>query len=240
MKVSVIKPILPGLGIHVVTTLPLPTVVDIVIHLDTKPTEYRNTAKHCRSWYVTSQYKVTWAAQNVVSDKLISRPSSSKNTSPLAVRPSVCMSVCLSVTPFRLWSHPHEIFNVTRDKKYPILTRIQRIWTVTPVWIRRWLLNDAQSLTESSVKFQDMQDKKSPILTRIEGFRNVTPDCNPRYALFNDYIYWITLGNKKVFWGATKFQMVLMKGIWTIKPSSLFFLLIWYLIFGQGNSQIME
>ena len=131
-------------------------------------------------------------------------------------------------------------FNVTRDKKYPILTRIERIWTVTPVWIRRWLLNDAQSLTESSVKFQDMQDKKSPILTRIEGFRTVTPDCNSRYALFNNYIYWITLGNKKVFWGATKFQMVLMKGIWTIKPSSLYFLLIWYLIFGQGNSQIME
>ena len=44
-------------------------------------------------------------------------------------------------------------FKVTRQisrshgtKKSPILTRIGRFWTVTPVWIHRWLCNDAQSL----------------------------------------------------------------------------------------------
>ena len=32
------------------------------------------------------------------------------------------------------------------DKKLPILTGMERSRTVTPVWIHRWLLNDAQSL----------------------------------------------------------------------------------------------
>ena len=35
---------------------------------------------------------------------------------------------------------------VTRDKKLPILTQIQRFQTVTPVRIHQWLLNDTQSL----------------------------------------------------------------------------------------------
>ena len=38
-------------------------------------------------------------------------------------------------------------FKVTLDKKWTILTRIERFWTVTPVWIHQWLWNDAQSLT---------------------------------------------------------------------------------------------
>ena len=37
-------------------------------------------------------------------------------------------------------------FEVTGDKKSPILTQIEHFRTVTPVWIRRWLWNDAQSL----------------------------------------------------------------------------------------------
>ena len=37
-------------------------------------------------------------------------------------------------------------FQVRRDKKSPILTRIERFRTVTPVWIHRWLWNDTQSL----------------------------------------------------------------------------------------------
>ena len=37
-------------------------------------------------------------------------------------------------------------FKVTRDKKLPILTWIERFRTVTPVWIHPWLWNDAQSL----------------------------------------------------------------------------------------------
>ena len=38
---------------------------------------------------------------------------------------------------------------VTRDKKSLILTRIERFRTVTPVWIRRWIWNYAQSLAYS-------------------------------------------------------------------------------------------
>ena len=41
--------------------------------------------------------------------------------------------------------HPSN-FEVTRDKKSPILTRIEHFQTVAPVWIRWWLWNDAQSL----------------------------------------------------------------------------------------------
>ena len=33
-----------------------------------------------------------------------------------------------------------------RDNISPILTRIERFWTVNPVWIHQWLWNDAQSL----------------------------------------------------------------------------------------------
>ena len=36
----------------------------------------------------------------------------------------------------------------TGQKKSPILTRIERFWTVTPVWIHWWLGNDAQSLKQ--------------------------------------------------------------------------------------------
>ena len=35
---------------------------------------------------------------------------------------------------------------VTQDKKSPILTQIERFRTVTPLWIHRWLWNDALSL----------------------------------------------------------------------------------------------
>ena len=37
-------------------------------------------------------------------------------------------------------------FKVTRDRKSPISTRIERFRTVTPAWIHRWLWNDAQCL----------------------------------------------------------------------------------------------
>ena len=37
-------------------------------------------------------------------------------------------------------------FKVTGQKKSPILTRIERFWTVTKVWLHRWIWNDAQSL----------------------------------------------------------------------------------------------
>ena len=38
-------------------------------------------------------------------------------------------------------------FKVTRDNISPISTRIERFWTVNPVWIHQWIWNDAQSLT---------------------------------------------------------------------------------------------
>ena len=42
----------------------------------------------------------------------------------------------------------HQVWKVTQDKKLPILTQIRRFWTITPVWIHRWLWNDAQSLKQ--------------------------------------------------------------------------------------------
>ena len=39
-----------------------------------------------------------------------------------------------------------EIFKVTRDKKLPLLTPIERFRMVTQVWLHRWLWNEAQSL----------------------------------------------------------------------------------------------
>ena len=39
-------------------------------------------------------------------------------------------------------------YKVTRRKISSILTQIGRFRTVTPVWIHKWLLNDAQSLKE--------------------------------------------------------------------------------------------
>ena len=38
-------------------------------------------------------------------------------------------------------------FKSTKDNKTLILTRIESFRTVTPIWIHRWLWNDAQSLT---------------------------------------------------------------------------------------------
>ena len=39
-------------------------------------------------------------------------------------------------------------FKVTRDKKSPTLTRIERLRTVTPAWIHQWLWNDVNSLKQ--------------------------------------------------------------------------------------------
>ena len=79
--------------------------------------------------------------------------------------PSVCLSVCLSVTP--LWLCPHHriimkfsgvITNDRRDvhakgqgqrlkvKVTEVNTQLSRFQTVTPVWIHIWWWNDAQSL----------------------------------------------------------------------------------------------
>ena len=66
--------------------------------------------------------------------------------------------------------HPSN-FKVTRDNISPISTRIERFWTVNPVWIHQWIWNDAQSLTyyrsalfffsRSSIKFHGHMGGKS-------------------------------------------------------------------------------
>ena len=84
----------------------------------------------------------------------------------LSVRPSVCPSVRLSVTPFSLCSHHRIIMKfsgvITSDKSdvhakgqgqrskvkvTEVTTQLNRFRTVTPVWIHIWWWNDAYSLT---------------------------------------------------------------------------------------------
>ena len=76
--------------------------------------------------------------------------------------PSVCLSVCLSVTPFWLCSHHRIIMKfsgvITNDKSdvhakgqgqrskvkvTEVNTQLNRFRTVTPVWIHIWWWNDA-------------------------------------------------------------------------------------------------
>ena len=82
-----------------------------------------------------------------------------------SVRPSVRLSVCLSVTPFWLCSHHHIIMKfsgvITSDqsdvhakgqgqrskvKVTEVTTQLNRFRNVSPVWIHIWWWNDAYSL----------------------------------------------------------------------------------------------
>ena len=81
-----------------------------------------------------------------------------------SVRPSVCLSVCLSVRHTFLTMFPssyhHEIFRSyyqwqkwrpfkrsrSKVKVTEVTTQLNRFWTVTPVWIHIWWWNDAYSL----------------------------------------------------------------------------------------------
>ena len=133
---------------------------------------------------------------------------------------SVRQSVRLSVTPFSLWSHRRVImkslgvitigrcdFHATEEVKCQGHRGQNNCWPdlgvsvpATPVYIHRWVRNDAQSLkgfkevpccfSKSSVKFQGHTGQiKSTILTRIESFRAATPVAIHRW-LRNDAQGW--------------------------------------------------
>ena len=82
--------------------------------------------------------------------------------------------------PFVFQGHP-STFKVTREKKLPTLTRIGCLRTVTPVWIHRWIWNDAQTwcsieevtyhFSRSSIKCQGhtgwKSDNLNPIWARL-------------------------------------------------------------------------
>ena len=78
----------------------------------------------------------------------ISRPHWTKNRrfpSELGVSGCTKLEVAQERCPIVFQCYSSNV-KVTRDKKLPTLTRIERFRTVTPVWIRPWLCNDAQSL----------------------------------------------------------------------------------------------
>ena len=63
----------------------------------------------------------------------------------MAMKWSTKLELAEKMCPFAFQGHPSNL-EVTGGKSH-ILTQIARFRTVTPVWIKRWLWNDAQSLT---------------------------------------------------------------------------------------------
>ena len=120
----------------------------------------------------------------------------------LSVRPSVCLSVCLSVTPFWLCSYHRIIMKfsgvITKDqgnvhakcqgqmskvKVTEVTTQLNRFRTVTPVWIHMWWRNDCLKcclgevpycFSRPSVKFQGHTALKIVEFDPDWAF----PDCN--------------------------------------------------------------
>ena len=66
-------------------------------------------------------------------------------TTPMDLKWCIKLEVVYKRCPVVFQGHM-SIFKVTRDKKSPILTRIECFRIVTPVWICQWLWNAAQSL----------------------------------------------------------------------------------------------
>ena len=64
---------------------------------------------------------------------------------PMALKCYIKLNVVKKRCPIVFQGHPSN-FNVTRYKKSPILTRIERFWAVIQVWLHWWIWNDAQSL----------------------------------------------------------------------------------------------
>ena len=163
--------------------------------------------------YVCILYIMLWiGAEDLSSEGIIF----SCDEAALRTRPSVCLSVYLSVwhTFFTIFLslHHHEIFRnfyhwksdvhargegqISEVKVKEVKIQFSRFWTVTPVWIHRWLWNDAQSwkyhrkdpycFSRSSIEFQGHRGRKiANFFTRIEHFRTVTPVWIHRW-LWND------------------------------------------------------
>ena len=105
----------------------------------------------------------------------------------------VCLSICLSVTPFSLCSHHHiimkfsEVITIDRSDAHAkgqmqeVKGQFSRFQTVAPVWIHIWRWNDAQSLMchrrgallfcqGHQWNFKVTCNKKIPIFIWIEHF----------------------------------------------------------------------
>ena len=90
-----------------------------------------------------------------------------------------------------------QIFRSHGTKKSPILTWIERFWTVTQLLIHWWIWSDAQSLAKYSSKrcsiifqglpsnFEVTWGKKSQLLTQFERFRIIVKVWIHRW-LWND------------------------------------------------------
>ena len=78
--------------------------------------------------------------------------------SPMATKWCIKLKVALKRCPIIFQGHPSN-FKVTQLYKSSNLTQIWPFWTVTPVWIHRWLWNLAQSLKQ--------QRRDTPLFSKI-------------------------------------------------------------------------
>ena len=125
-----------------------------------------------------------YTAQNIVDfDPNWAFPDcNSSLNSPMAMKWCTKLEAAWERCPIVFQGHPSNL-KVTRDKKLPILTQIERFWTVNPVWIQWWLWNDAQSLKQHypivfqgyPSNFKVMRDKNRRFWLGIGRFRAVTP-----------------------------------------------------------------
>ena len=93
-----------------------------------------------------SNFKVTWLKTIVDFESNWAFPDcNSSLNSPMSMKWCKKLEVAQKMCPIVFQCHLSN-FKVTWDRKSPILTRIVRFQTVTPVWIHRWLWNDAQCL----------------------------------------------------------------------------------------------